>query len=147
MYWSMNAEYRVAMFWFFFFHLCNCGLCFKVGSYIFKLNIGSYDIPSKLVIQKRTKTEVIPKDFLSFRSAVIIVNYKYQGNVLSGLLKPFTRKRKWCFFPYYYQVQSLKTEEDWLFYFQGKILRNLKNKFDLFNLSYRVNWIFKKIII
>lgn len=64
------------------------------------LTVRNYDTPSKWVIQKRIKTEVIQKDFLTFRSGVIIVNYKYQGTVLLGLLNISLGKRKWQgFFP------------------------------------------------
>lgn len=44
---------------------------------------------------KELKNDVIPKDFLNFRSGVIIIiNYKYQENILSGLLNLSLGKRK-----------------------------------------------------
>lgn len=114
---------------FFFFSHSNCGLCFNVESIVFKLTIRNYDTPPKWVTQKRLKNEVIPKDFLSFRSGVIIiVNYKYQENILSGLLNLSLEKRKWWtfFFSYYYQVHNMKMEKDRIsFYFQWKTLRKL----------------------
>lgn len=112
----------------FSFGPCNCVLCFNIVSIVFKLTFRNYNIPSKQVIQKRIKAEVIQKDFLSFRSGVIIVNYKYQGNVLLVLLNLSLGKRKWCIFPYYYQVQSLKIEDRIFLHSMEKKLRNFKNK-------------------
>lgn len=111
-------------------------LCFNIVSIVFKLTFRNYNIPSQQFIQKRIKAEVIQKDILSFRSGVIIVNYKYQGNVLLVLLNLSLGKRKWCIFPYYYQVQSLKIEEDRIFlHSMEKTLRNFKN-------NYYLNYIF-----
>lgn len=93
----LNVELHVGCF--FFFSHYNCGLCFNIENIVFKLTIRNYDTPSKWVIQKRIKNEVIPKDFLSFRiGVIIIVNYKYQGNILLGPLNLSLGKRKWWFF-------------------------------------------------
>ena len=49
------------------------------------------------------------------------------------------------FFSYYWQVQSLETEEYRIFYFQWKCLDILKT--NQVNISCKVCWVFKKITI
>lgn len=89
----LNVELHECVF--FFSSHYNCGLCFNFVSIVFKFTIRNYDTPSKWVIRKIIKNEVIPKDFLNFRSGVIIiVNYKYQENILLGLLNLSLGKRK-----------------------------------------------------
>ena len=143
-FWSENAKCWVTIFKKII--LYNHALCFKVGRIVVKFTIRNYDTPSKWVIEKRIKTEVIQKDFLTFWSGVIIVNYKYQGNILLGLLNLLLRKRKWWgFSPIIDRCRVWKLKNIGFFYFQWKCLDILKT--NQINISCRVSWVFKKITI